>query len=137
MTHRKHYGALVPTAEMAQIDVLYPFVRCLKDVPNDEGLESVQCWRPGVVYRAAGYYGDESEGFAHGVGSMLLEVVSTHKPGRFPERVFYTRKWRDPDGREFGNGALKITTAQAFKRMCAGFRYEYRIDEPAEGEVQL
>ena len=61
-------------------------------------------------------------------GEMLLSVVSTHKPGKFPERIFYTRQWKDPEGKVFGKGALRVTTIGTFRRLLRGYRHKY--EEP-------
>lgn len=61
---------------------------------------------------------------------MALDVVATFKPGRFPERVFYTRRWVDPDGREFGKtGRLLIATAGQFRRLLKGYRHPFAVCE--------
>jgi len=64
---------------------------------------------------------------AEGIGEMILKVVDIHKPGRYLERVFYTRRWVDPDGNEFNAGKLHITTIGTFKRRAAGYYHAYRV----------
>lgn len=64
---------------------------------------------------------------ADGMGLQILTVVSVHKPGRYPARVFYTRKWRDPAGHEFGKPALRMKTVSAFTRLRRGWRHEYEL----------
>lgn len=41
--------------------------------------------------------------------------------------MFYTRKWVDPDGVEFGKNKLHITTLATFRRRAAGYYHEYRL----------
>jgi hypothetical protein len=114
-------------------DVKYPFVRCEVDV--FDGVNSfvpTKSWRPGCEpycdesdhghYREPG-----TEWVAHAYGSMILEVIDLHKPGKYPERVFYIRQWKAPNGVVFGKGQLRITTKAAFKRLCAGYRHEVDI----------
>ena len=52
----------------------------------------------------------------HGWGQRIIEVVSQHKPGKYPERVFFVRRWRGPDGVVFGKNALRVTTIATLKR---------------------
>lgn len=109
--------------------VRYPFVRSEVELPlNDpEATEivTVKGWRPGVDFVQ---YGDDHDACADAFGEMLLTVVSLHKPGRFPVRVFYTRQWKDPDGKVFGKGALRIATQEKFRRISKGYRHELWID---------
>lgn len=39
----------------------------------------------------------------------------------------------EPDGREFGNPALRIKTVSAFKRIAAGYLFPYGVGEPYQG----
>lgn len=111
--------------------VPHPFVRDTFTVheSDGDGWSSYEkpTWKPGT--RGEMVPPDDSEMVADGMGSQILTIVSIHKPGRFPERIFYTRRWRDPDGKEFGKGALRIKTAQAFARMARGYRHEFRLDQ--------
>ena len=90
-------------------------------------------WRPGCTLETdenAGGYFPEKHYVADGVGSMVLDVVATFKPGRFPERVFYTRRWVDPDGREFGKpNKLRVTTAAHFRSLLKGYRHDFEVSE--------
>lgn len=83
------------------------------------------CWKPGCKVELV--MPDDSEYVADGIGEMVLTVVDVHKPGKYPERVFYTRKWIDPDGNEFGATKLHITTTLTFKRRAAGYYHDYRV----------
>lgn len=111
------------------IEVCYPFVLEEVELPPDDpeatGPNKVMSWRPGI--RGVLVPPDESEFVADAEGTMILTVVSTHKPGRFPERVFFTRKWRCPKGREFGKPKLHIVTAEKFRRLARGYQHEYRL----------
>jgi hypothetical protein len=107
----------------------YPFVRTVFEKQDFDGEEAVtnhlHGWKPGCE-------SEYDQGFsviysADGMGEMLLTVVSRHKPGRYPERVFYTRQWRDPDGKVFGNLKLRIATAQKFKQLSSGYRDEFEM----------
>jgi hypothetical protein len=107
--------------------VAAPFVRDLFcDYANDTFSPT---WRPGVEHRLV--MPDSSETYSNGVGSMVLSVVSIHKPGRFPTRVFYTREWIDPDGRRFGKPKLMTTTLGRFRSLCRGWSVDFVLD-PAE-----
>lgn len=114
----------------------YPFVRCMATAYDGEGLVDFLSWRPGIVYRPQGQYSDDENRIAHGLGAMILTVVSMHKPGRYPARVFYTRQWVNPDGTRFGKGALRIATEEKFKRLARSYAYPFSVDEPEEGEVK-
>lgn len=106
-------------------EIPYPFYRDKVILRDDEGSHEISTWVPGVRYVFVPP--DESEAVADALGAQLIDVVSRHKPGRFPERVFYTRKWRDPDGNEFGKPVLRVKTGAAFKRLVSGYRYDYRL----------
>lgn len=105
--------------------VVYPFVKD-SSWHAEEG-ELSGGWRPGVSFE-----GDEDREpicVAGGEGEMILEVISTHKPGKkYPNRIFYTRKWKDPDGRMFGKASLRIISEKNFKEMIKGYRYQYEIE---------
>lgn len=113
----------------------YPFVRYVADLYDEDDGRSYLTggWRPGCT--AEDEERDE-HGYpsliyvADGTGAMVLEVVATFKPGRFPERVFYTRRWIDPDGREFGKtGTLRIATTGQFRRLLKGYRHQFEVCE--------
>ena len=116
----------------------YPFVRSLFTMWDEGGPSDTPTWKPGVRHIYISPYGD-TDTIADGMGKQVCTVVSLHKPGRYPERVFYTRKWRDPSGKEFGNGALRIATVGAFRNLTRGFRHDYRMataDDPAPEEFR-
>jgi hypothetical protein len=116
-----------PISEGAVLVVPYPFVREAASVPALEGPPvDIMSWRPGTDYRYCAP--DDTEAVAHAMGAQLLTVVSIFKPGRYPTRVFYTRRWRDPNGKEFGKAALRIKTLDAFKRIAAGYLHDFVLD---------
>ena len=113
----------------------YPFVRYVANLLDED--DGCPCqnegWRPGcrreVDKNPGGYFPVESY-VADGTGSMVLDVVATFKPGRFPERVFYTRRLVDPDGREFGKpNKLRVTTAAHFRSLLKGYRHDFEVSE--------
>lgn len=112
----------------------HPFVRSTYEEPTDDSegynTRTVPCWKPGIEFVAT--YSGDTDTVAHGVGKQRLTVISRHKPGKYPERVFYVRQWIDPDGKEFGKPKLRITTAGAFKSMCRGYRYQFEVRSKAE-----
>jgi hypothetical protein len=107
--------------------VPYPFVVETYEEPiaDEDGFGSVErkTWRPGVRFEPCGQYGECTDCVADAMGVMELRVVSTHKPGRYPERVFYVRTWRDPDGKPFGKLKLRMTTVGAFRTLRSGYRH--------------
>ena len=108
----------------------YPFYKAHYEELAVDGPRKTVSWRPGVFYRAC--LPEDSEAVAHDNGFQVLTVVDVHKPGRYPSRVFFTQKWIDPKGREFGRNNLKIATMQAFKRKLGGYRFEYKVDPNEE-----
>ena len=99
----------------------YPFVHYVANLyDEDDGCPyQTEGWRPGCTLYVA-----------DGVGSMVLDVVAVFKPGRFPERVFYTRRWINPDGREFGKtSTLRIATTGQFRRLLKGYRHQFEVCE--------
>lgn len=113
--------------------VPYPFVRCKAFVYDYDGGAEIDSWKPGTIGRMVGP--EDAEEVAHGVGAMTLIVVSLHKPGKYPMRVFFTRKWKNPDGEEFGKGALRMTTVPAFRRRVSGYMYPFTVSEAEPEEV--
>ena len=106
--------------------VKFPFVAESHAVFGDEAPVPDETWRPGVRWEQCSP--EDFEAVAEAEGEMILTVVDTHKPGRYPERVFYTRKWIDPDGKEFGDERLRITTTGTFRRRATGYYHKYRIE---------
>jgi hypothetical protein len=109
------------------IKIKYPFVRD-KFVSMNLDEPDTPCWRPGVRFEDSGP--DDTEAIADGLGQQVFTVVSIHKPGKFPTRVFYTRNWIDPDGKQFGKGTLKMLSVNPFMRRISGYWHEYKLTEP-------
>ena len=104
----------------------YPFVRFVFHGFDIDGTFSDFGWRPGceksVEEGLVGYAAD-------GLGAMLLEVVQVVKlPGGFAPRVFYVRRWRDPDGKLFGKRRCRVTTTSAFAKLMKGYRHDFYLD---------
>lgn len=112
--------------------VRYPFIRSVYHGQDDADGSDYQseCWRPGIEYADADGYHDPRP-YAHGRGVQTLTVVSTHKPGRYQTRVFYTRQWTDPDGKMFGKTKLMMTTAEKFRRISQKFSVDYDVEDDA------
>ncbi len=116
------------------IKIPYPFCHATYrkyDSYDGTGVET-DTWRPGVdfVDSCFGPEGPESQdAIADALGFMLVTIIDIHKPGTYPERVFYVRKWENPDGKVFGKTGLRITTTQAFLRLLKGYRHEFEIAE--------
>jgi hypothetical protein len=111
-----------------KFEACYPFTRTTYTDFDEEGPFEVASWKPRIEYVERGP--EDTEAIAHGEGKVLLEVIDSHRPGKYPARVFFTRRWRDPDGKVFGNTALRIKTSQAFGRLTKGYRHEYRLALP-------
>lgn len=125
---QEHRG---PAQPLTAVSAPYPFVRDACPIFDEDGVSEGVSWRPGTRTNViATYYEERVRLEADGVGEILLTEVSRHKPGRYPERVFFTRQWRDPDGRIFGKTKLRMTTAHAFDRLKRGYAYPYDMADP-------
>jgi hypothetical protein len=109
----------------AFIEVAHPFVLEEYSGFDEDGPLKRMSWRPGVRFEMIGP--EDSGSFADGIGKQVLTIISTHKPGRYPERVFYTRQWVSPDGHQFGKTKLRIITAAAFRTIIKGYRHRYEM----------
>ena len=106
--------------------VKYPFSRAEVSLPDGEGgFYTMKSWSPGC--RDEWVPPDDVELVADGHGEMLLNVVARFKPGKYPERIFYTRQWKDPDGKVFGKTKLHIAAIYKFRRLAAGYYFDYRV----------
>lgn len=111
--------------------VTYPFVRDTFTLPDFDVEVTLPTWKPGCNSRPV--YPDSSELICDAEGQMLLTVVAVVKPGKYPTRVFFTRQFKDPDGKTFGKTNLRITTVNAFQRRAKGwFGEEYTVEPEAK-----
>lgn len=115
-------------------EVDYPFVQAMYNGLDEDGPYERMSWKPGVEFKMT--CPDDGEMFCDGIGKQILTVVSTHKPGKYPERVFYTRRWLDPAGHEFGKTKLRMTTTSAFRWLTKGYRHPYRVTERTQRLTQ-
>ena len=103
-------------------NVTCPFVKETYEALEEDGPVSVPSWRPGVRWEHV--YPDDSRPVADGIGLVTYWLVSIHKlPAPYPARVFFTRKWIDPDGKVFGKNKLHIMTVSAFKRRLQSYKF--------------
>lgn len=114
----------------AIFEIPYPFKREEYEDFDEEGRVAVATWNPGIVYEQVTPDGC-TDGFADAMGAAIYEVVTVHKPGAFPTRVFYLRRWRTPDGKEFGKRKLRCATLGTFRGLLKGYRHPFTL-EPAE-----
>lgn len=118
-----------PTPTVGEVfNVAYPFARSTYsrwDGDEETGpyCTDVPTWAPGVRHADKGE--GDVESIADGFGRMVLTVVSTHKPGKYPMRVFFTREWITPDGKQFGKRKCRVTTLGAFKALTQGYRHQF------------
>lgn len=121
----------IPPQEGEVFTVEYPFIRIkvtVNDGSDEGGTVEIDSWQPGCrnEMRGHGEYADAvTEADAH--GQMALTVVSVHKPGRFPTRVFFVRKFTTPDGKAFGKGKLHIVTLEKFRRISRAYQHDYEL----------
>lgn len=81
-------------------------------------------WVPGFRFEPCGGYGEDTVEAWDGEGVQLRTVISLHKPGpTYPERVFYVRQWRAPNGRVFGKTGLRVAVSPVFRRWLRGERW--------------
>ena len=106
-------------------EVPYPFKLESVTLCDEDGVRTFEDEVPGVHFYQTDI--DENMAVAENMGLMLLTVVSIHKPSKYPERVFYTRKWKKPNGDIFGKNGLKITTKSNFTRMLKGYRHPFSM----------
>lgn len=109
-------------------EVECPYVRTTYDHydADEDGYSCTkrETWKPGVEFEARGYYGDESQAVADGIGKVLYTVVSVHPlPKPYKARVFFLREWIDPDGKRFGKKLLRIMGIGAFRSRLNGYRF--------------
>lgn len=111
--------------------VPYPFHFGDVHVMGDNGPEVFENWIPGTTEHIKAP--DELVPAYHEIGEMILTVVSVHKPGKFPTRVFFTRKFKNPAGEIFGKNLLKIRTLSSFKKLstrCLYFNDAIKVASP-------
>lgn len=97
-----------------------PFILDKYTEMTEEGYCTFLSYRPGVKWEFL--EPDSSEPVCHGVGTVTYKVVSYHKlPHPYPDRVFFTRKFKSPDGREFGKNRLLVLTKEAFSRRAKAY----------------
>lgn len=118
--------------------VPYPFSRDTwrehdSDLEGVGGIE-VPTWKPGPHYEnretAWSRRGEEAPdvvSVADGMGAQVITVVGVYRPGRFPTRVFYTRQWRDPDGKLFGKSGCHSLTVAPFSALVGGYRHPFEL----------
>lgn len=125
-------------------EVPYPFFQETVDAHwemtvEDFNVPQIKTWRPGVAFaeREDQYGSIDTEAYAEGMGHMLLTVVQrTPMPKPYQGRVFYTRQWRDPAGKVFGNKKLRIATTGSFNKLLKGYRHPFDY-EPREELVDV
>lgn len=104
----------------------YPFIRSTYLEFDEDGVSGHATWKPGVRFENT--RNGDTLSLCDGLGFQTVTVVGVFKPGKFPERVFFTRKWTDPDGKEFGKGKLHIKTKASFTTLISGYRHQYEMD---------
>ena len=104
----------------------YPFRRETVVLLGEGGVYEAESWIPGVTYPDDPYGGLP---VADGLGELLLTIVSLHKPGKYPERAFYVRQFRGPDGEMFGKTELRVASVRKFGRLLSGYAHPFMLDE--------
>ena len=126
---------------------MYPFSRVTFIGCDLDGQQfSDEGWRPGCDRDRSLADGIDDHA-ADGLGAMLIQIIDVvNLPGGFSPRVFYVRKWRDPDGKEFGRKKCRVTTVGALAKTVKGYRHPFYLDGeyvnlkcgiyPTKGDVQ-
>lgn len=104
----------------------YPFVHDTYTEYDEDASAELPCWKPGIRMEAKW---DDATAVADGTGKQSVTVIGVFKPGRYPARVFYVRKWTDPRGLVFGKSALRVTTINAFQSLVKGYRHPVELRE--------
>lgn len=98
-----------------------PFIQELYEGLDEDGYTRELTWRPGIRWEGASEYRDP-DAVANGMGKVRYSVISVHElPRPYPSRVFFTRRWVAPDGREFGAKKLHIMTVGQFRRRIQSY----------------
>lgn len=124
-------------------EVPYPFVQDTwtdhYDGEDGPEVDEVPTWKPGTRQESCDVGNDYSQidhwSEADGMGVQVLTVVGVYKPGRYPTRVFYSRQWRDPDGKVFGKMKLRQTTVSAFAALTRGYRHPFEMKETTSARI--
>lgn len=102
---------------------------------SDEFTQYGDHWRPGCSKQERDWEaGVPSRYYVDGWGEMVLVIVSEHTPPGRMKRVFYTRKWVDPDGKEFGKDTLYVKSVGEFTKLCKGHRYAKKPEPQSQPE---
>lgn len=122
----------------AVIECKWPLTWCLHYQPQIGPGHAILGWRAGVFPRDGdgGSYQSYTEWDANGEGVARFTVISVHKPGKYPARVFYTREFVSPDNMPIHNKErrLHICSVAAFKKRVEGWPYSYDVyDDREEG----
>lgn len=88
-------------------------------------------WRPGA-WESEPRHNDDPMPACHGLGFVYFKVVSVHKPGRYPTRVFYTRRFVTPDDEALPESGCLCVTMEKFKRLRKDFYVPYVVVEPSK-----
>ena len=98
----------------------HPFTKCAP--PRGHGDKPPLRWRPGA-------WNHEGEWpSAHAMGSVTFHVVSLHSPPRYPRRVFFTRRFTDPDGALLKQSGLLCKTLNTFEGNVEDIGFEYDLE---------
>lgn len=73
-------------------------------------------WQDGVAY------------IADALGHMIINEIQTVSIEGYEDRVFYTRQWRDPEGKVFGKKDLRVKGRRAFTRLLKGWRHPFYLN---------
>ncbi len=107
---------------------MYPFSRVTFVGYDSDGPFSDAGWRPGCDRDQSSADGIDDH-TADGLGAMLIQIVDVVQlPGGFAPRVFYVRRWRDPDGKEFGKKLCRVTTVGTLAKTVKGYRHPFFVD---------
>lgn len=121
----RHPTALIIAGEA--FTFTYPFIRSVFSEMDGDGVSEIPTWKPGVRFENT--ISGDTYSLADGLGFQTVTIVAPFKPGKFPERIFFTRKWTDPEGKVFGKGKLHIKTAGGFRSLISGYRHRYELSK--------
>lgn len=115
---------MTPKADATTHEIPYPFVRGTYSGYDEceDGISTIvrETWNPGA------HEGCDDWGrlfaTADAMGAMLLTEVAHFASERGRPMVVVRIKWREPEGRVFGKGQLKILSRDKFQRTLRGYR---------------
>ena len=88
------------------------------------GSTTIKSWRPGTRSEPIGP--EDARPVWDGDGAEIRTIVAIVKIDNRTTRILYRRRWRKPDGEEFGKNTVRMTTPSALSMWQSGRGSYYR-----------